>query len=65
VDPAIEIGRVARFWNLKPWEFRSLTPENKAELHALYTLEMEIEGYFESEKAKKIDNMHACARQRR
>ena len=46
-------GRVARFWGMKPWEFRTLEPEKQAELHALYDLENEIEGYYASETMKK------------
>jgi hypothetical protein len=45
---------VARWWNLKPWEFRTLDKERQAELHAVYKVESEIEYYYASEQARKI-----------
>lgn len=46
--------RVARFWGLKPWEFRALTPERSAELAAAYQVEMDIESYYSSEQMKRM-----------
>lgn len=37
---------------MKPWDFDALSPSEKARLHALYSVEHEIESYYESEKAR-------------
>jgi hypothetical protein len=45
----------ARFWNMKPWELRSLDPLQIAELLAAYCVDGEIEGYYNSEQARRMD----------
>jgi len=49
------VGRVAKFWNRLPWEFESLEPEKQAQLHAIYTVEMECQQYYDSEQARHMD----------
>jgi hypothetical protein len=53
----LTVGRVARFWGLLPSQFRALPSEEKAELHALYDVEQEVEGYYKSEEARIMDQI--------
>lgn len=38
-----------------PSAFRKLDKDDQAELHAIFTVEHEIEGYFDSEKSKRYE----------
>ena len=49
-------AEVARFWSMKPWEFRVLDIDQKAELHATYKIKQEIDLYYSSERARKMDS---------
>jgi len=40
---------------MKPWELSGLDNEKIARLHALYTIEQEIEQYWNSEQARMMD----------
>lgn len=51
----IEQARVARYWSMKPRQFRALPPDEAAELHAIWRVEREIEAYESSESMKRID----------
>jgi hypothetical protein len=42
---------------LKPWEFRALNPERAAELAAFHQVEQEIEGYYSSEHARRMERI--------
>lgn len=48
---------VAKYWGMMPWEFRSLSPEHQAELVAVYAISKEIDGYYASESARKMDRV--------
>jgi hypothetical protein len=48
-------AEVSRFWGIKPWEFKSLEKEKKAELHAAYKVKQEIDAYYASERMRKMD----------
>lgn len=65
-------AKCAIFWNIKPWEFRNYSRDRKAELMAIYAVSEEVEGYYNSEQAKRmqkqieeIDDKHATDRGRR
>lgn len=47
-----EANEVARFWNLLPWQFRTLSNDQQAELHAHRSVHTLIENYYDSEKAR-------------
>ncbi len=49
------MNRVARYWSKTPREFRTLDKESQAEMHATYTVEMEIEHYYSSEQSRIIN----------
>lgn len=53
ISNAFKEIKAAHFWNLKPWEFRVLTRDQKAELVAAFIVDREIEGYYASEMHKK------------
>lgn len=55
MKPLLIEHRVARWWNLKPWEYRSLEQSQQAELHAIYDAEKEIEQYYDGEYARRAD----------
>jgi hypothetical protein len=55
VHPKINEARLAKWWDLKPWEFRALDREQRAELHAIYSVEMEIESYYASESIRRSE----------
>jgi hypothetical protein len=59
VHSKIVEARVAKWWNLKPWEFRTLERDQRAELHAIYSVEMEIETYYNSESLRRADSIMA------
>jgi len=42
---------------MKPWEFRSLSRDHKAELVATYIAEKSIDAYYNSERARQMDEM--------
>jgi len=48
-------ARVARYWNLKPWEFRELKPRESGELCAVYDIDKEIESYYHDQIDAKHD----------
>lgn len=48
---------VARWWNLKPWEYRALLPEYTAELRAAYDVHRLIERYYGTEEEKIREDM--------
>lgn len=48
-------NQVARFWGMKPWEFRCLSRDRKAELVATYMVDHQITGYYNSEQSKKME----------
>lgn len=48
-------ARVAKYWDMKPWEFRQLPNDQQGELHAIYDVEQEVEGYYHGESMKKSD----------
>ena len=48
-------AQAARHWFLKPWEFRSLEPKEKAELLALFMVERECEHYYHEESMRLAD----------
>ena len=47
----------AKSWGMKPWEFRSLSRDHKAEIVALYIVDNEITGYYNSEQSKKMEKI--------
>lgn len=49
---------------MRPREFRVLDKEQQAELHAIWTVEQEIEGYYNSEIAKIHDRVEQEAKKR-
>jgi len=49
--------KAALFWGLKPWEFRGLSVDNKAELLAGYIVDHEVESYYNSEQARVADKI--------
>jgi len=55
VHHKIQEARIAKWWDLKPWEFRALDREQRAELHAIYSVEMEIESYYASETIRRSE----------
>lgn len=55
-------GRAARFWRMRPSQLRALTIEEQGELVGMYLVENEIETYYESEKARRIDKVERDAK---
>lgn len=47
---------VARYWAYKPWEFRSLSRDHKAELMATYLADNKTKSYYNSEQARQMDS---------
>lgn len=61
--PGLTIGRdliearAARFWTMRPSELYSLESDEQAKLIAIYLAENAIESYYESEKARRYDDI--------
>lgn len=48
-------NRVAKYWNIMPWDFRGLSRDHKAELVATYLTDNQISAYYNSERMRKFD----------
>ena len=46
----------ARYWNILPWELDAMPPDRQAKLLSVYYIQKEIEGYYESESAKRAES---------
>ncbi len=46
---------VAKHWDLKPWDFRSLSRDHRAELVATYIADKKTTSYYDSERARMMD----------
>jgi len=64
INKYVVLGRVARHWNVFPWDLREMTSEQKAELYAMYDVENEIEAYYAIENKRMADKDSAGVRER-
>ena len=64
-DPIIPLERnkwleeadVAYHWRMLPRQFRELDRDDQAELHAHYRINLEIEAYYNSEQAIRMERI--------
>lgn len=47
----------AKFFSLKPWEFRELTADRQAEVMAAFIVHNQIEHYYSSEEMKRMEKI--------
>ena len=48
-------ARAAKYWRMRPSQFNLLETNEQARLMAIYLVETAVESYYESEKARILD----------